>query len=200
MWTNGNVQQFGTIFDTKLAIAFSNTLGLDHSSFNLIASTTGGYGGFIDPSTPQAVAIGSAGDGNTPLLGDGSPLANHGEYGAGIEWVEFLLGDFTKKDSPIADFIDTVPSPGSKKGQINVYEISLNAPVADGTKFHFDLYDHIQANNNGKVKYVFAPFSHDGTSSSDGQVPEPTSMVAFGSLLAGLAGFRAVRRRKSPAV
>lgn len=193
LWTIGNVQQFGTISDVKLAIAFDNTLGLSHSSFNIVSSTTGGFGGFTDPSTPQAVANGSSGDGNVPLLSDGSSLPSHGEYGAGIEWVEFKLGNFTLQDSPIADFINTLPSPGSKNGQINVYDISLNAAVAGGTKFHFDLYDSVQAKN--KARAVFAPFSHDGTTTN--VVPEPTSLVAFGSLLLGLAGFRAARRRKA---
>ena len=68
----------------------------------------------------------------------GKSLANHGTYGDGWEWQEFLLGDFTLSDSPIADFFDVFPTVGVADGQINVYEI-----VIDGIKTNVPLHERL---------------------------------------------------------
>src|SRR5688572_501687 len=146
LWTIGNVDgpgSKGTIEDVKLSIAYdAGAL----PTFSLTPTTTGGYGGFTDPSTADApTLIQTRTDGSVPLLGDGSPLPSHGEYGSQTWWQEFMLGDFTQTDSPVADFIDAFPTAEyTDAGQINVYEIGVSGYT--GT-IHFDLYDHVQSQN-----------------------------------------------------
>lgn len=211
LWAIGNVDGDGgkgTIYDVKLAIAYADGLT---PNFSLTSSTTGGYGGFIDPSTPGAAVFSkTVTDGSAPILGDGSSLPTHGIYGSGTDWTEYLLGDFSLTDSQIEDFITSFPTPdATTDGQINVYEIAVTG-VAAGTTFHFDLYDHVAGGND--FRYVFAPFSHDGeaTSSSGGGggstgggggstgngVPEPGVLGLLGAGLLG-QGLLLARRRRS---
>lgn len=186
LWTIGDVSSKGTIYDVKLAVAYDAD---DSPTITLTPATTGGYGGFTDPSLPIAPAyLRTVTDGSSPKLYDGSSLPSHGEYGSGVAWQEFALGDFTLKDSPMADFITSFPSATSSHdtGQINVYDITVT-----GTDFvHFDLYDHTVSFTKGRAKTTsstkswFAPFSHDGEGHS---VPDggPTGML-LGLSLAGL--------------
>jgi hypothetical protein len=142
-------------------------------------------------------------DGSNPKLGDGSSdLPNHGQFGAGRTWQEFSLGDFTLTDSPIGDFIGGVPPAGmTGEGQINVYEISVTNFDEHPFTIHFDLYDHYYAKKS--IKYVFAPFSHDGENEGGVDVdvtivPEPASTTLFGTAFLGVFGVRRFsRRRKS---
>jgi hypothetical protein len=191
LWTVAAVGQFGPISDVKLAIAYESGLT---PSFALSGSSTGGYNGFADPSTASDPTFNkTVTDGSAPVLGDGSSLPTHGIYGSGTTWSEYLLGDFTLADSYIADFNGSTDNPVSsmsKMGQINVYEINV-ADVAAGTAFHFDLYDHY-FNQRGDAKYVFAPFSHDGETTT---VPEPGTLALVGMGFAGLAA--RLRRRAS---
>lgn len=169
------------VHDVKLAIAYEAGAA---PSLQFTGSATGGFGGFVDPSAATAPGyIRTVTDGSLPKLGDGSDLPAHGVYGPGIEWQEFLLGDFLLADSPLADFTNSFPGPGNKWGQINVYEMRVSA----SSPLHFDVYDHVGGGNH--AKYVFAPFSHDGEASS----PEPHTGLLF-LLMAGLATFT-IRRR-----
>jgi hypothetical protein len=187
LWAIGNVewaQSTGApgIGNVRLAIAYDAGLPVN---VTFTPSTTGGLGDFTDPSIPGPPSyIGTVTDGSSPVLGDGSSLPSHGIYGMETDWQEFSLGDFTLTDSPIADFIDSFPTPGTKVGQIDVYEISVSGADA----VHFDLYDTIMGANSGYVR--FAPFSHDGSTT----VPEPSSVLAL--LLLGL-GASAKRFRKA---
>jgi len=223
----------------KLAIAYSylERSGFDEGDetpdtdlfFSLAGSTTEDYGGFTDPAEPPVsnMTTGAWGDlgvdrdvdvpgffgfgleGTVPELGDGSSLPSHDEYGPGVVWQEFLLGDLTLTDSLIADFNGDleIPVPTDKMGQINVYEIQVfRAEWADdgavtfsdqslhGVELHFDLYNHVMGKN--KAKIVFAPFSHD----ADGTVtyvPAPSALVGLLSMgVVGLAGALWRRRRK----
>jgi len=185
LWAIGNVTGEGgkgTISNVKLAIAYGSGAS---PSFTLAPSTTGGFGGFTDPSTPSApTLIQTRTDGSIPQLSGGQDLPSHGEYGAGTSWQEFALGNFTLSDSPTGDFISAFPNAPSAGGsQINVYEITVT-----GTDFvHFDLYDGVQSGT--KVNAVFAPFSHDAD--GGGQVPEGGSTaIMLGLALLGFGGLR----------
>lgn len=209
LWAIGNLSQYDEIRDVKLAFAYSAEYRTDTDDlqFTLTPSTTGGYGGFSDPSTAGPATLVQYGEeGTVPLLGDGSPLPAHGQYGDGIVWQEFLLGnlDIAPPDSPLGDFVGSFPTDmKADSAQINVYEVSVmfqSGTTAHGVPVHIDLYNHVQAGNSGKYNSVFAPFSHD----ADGDVditPEPGTWAA----LLGIAGFgglgfvRGYRRRKKAA-
>lgn len=202
LWAIGNVSAKGTIWDVKLAVAYDaeydelygggpgGTLPL-----SLVGSTTGGYGGFTDATTPgDPTLLQHVTDGSVPTLGDGRDLPSHGEYGDGIAWQEFALGDFDQTDSPIADFIGSFPDPTAKMGQINVYEISVLANTGlHGVRLHFDLYDHYEGGNHSK--YVFSPFSHDGDGTMSFVPAPPAHVGLIGMALAGLVGHLWRRRR-----
>jgi len=203
LWAIGNVDgpgSKGSILDVKLSAVYDSTVG--PLTISITPSTTGGYMGFFDPSTPGApTLLQTVSDGSLPQLGDGSNLPDHGQYGPGRTWQEFSLGDFTLTDSPVGDFITGVPTPGTTgNGQINVYDISVSNFDEHPFTLHFDLYDHYIA--KGDAKYVFAPFSHDGENGGgvDAEeivTPEPASatmLVAAAFTLFG-AGWR--KRRKS---
>jgi len=214
LWAIGNTGGEGgkgDILNVKLAVAYSAQYpGLE---VFLSPSTTGGYGGFTDPSVPDdPIQNGNPDDpdsswpiqtnlgpfiegttevtnGGVPMLSNGKALPTHGiYYGEDTLWQEFLLGDFTLRDSPIADFIDALPtSGGENEGQINVYQVSVTA--WSEAVLHFDLYDAIEGHNRAR----FAPFSHDVEIS-----PEPASFVVWfliGLSWAGSAWTYQYRRR-----
>ena len=191
LWAVGAVEDYGPILDVKLSIAYATGLT---PTFGLSGSTTGGYNGFVDPSSPSAPVFSQIGaDGSQPLLGDGAPLPSHGIYGPGTQWTEFDLGDFTLTDSYIADFNGSTDTPtphASKEGQINVYDLTF-AGVPEGTALHFDLYDHYY-NRNENAVYTKAPFSHDGETTT---VPEPGTLALVGLGAAGLAA--RIRKRST---
>jgi hypothetical protein len=189
LWVIGDVGAKGEIDNVKLSVAYKEDL---FPSISLTPSTTGGYGGFTDPSTPAAASyLQTVTDGSAPVLGDGSSLPSHGIYGSGTWWQEFSLGDFTLTDSPIADF-PPLPSPISQLGQINVYEIAVS-DIDDEAIFHFDVYNHYY-DKKGDAVYKFSPFSHDAEGSGGGTdippppVPEPASMLLLGLGLSSVAG------------
>jgi hypothetical protein len=197
LWAIANTEQYGTIYGVRLSAVYD--AGEEPVTITMTPSTTGGLGGFTDPSTPKTPTfIQKVTDGSTPVLGDGSNLPNHGQFGPGRVWQEFSLGNFWRTDSPIADFIDSFPTPHPyRDGQINVYEISIDGPNAP-IEVHFDLYDHYYS--GCKLKAKFAPFSHDagGTGGSgNGVVPEPASMVLWSIAGLGFVGWRGLRRRKA---
>jgi hypothetical protein len=178
LWVIGNTSQ-GDILDVKLSAAYAAG---ETPTLTLTGSTTGGYGGFSDPSTAAAPTyLQTVTDGSSPLLWDGGSLPSHDIFGPGTVWQEFALGDFTLNDSAIADFMGSLPAPGNTMGQINVYDIT----VSGASVVHFDAYDHIA----GSTHAVFAPFSHDGQT-----VPEPAAALL---VLIGIGTIGLLRRRLS---
>lgn len=190
VWTIGNISAGGgkgTISDVKLSMAYSSS---DTPTVSIVRSTTGGYGGFTDPSLAHAATLsGSGGSGTTPTLGDGSPLPEHGAYGPGISWIQYSIGDFTVADALGGDFINSLPTPSAGYA-INAYEITISGTDS----VHFDLYDHIFAGNHAKAK--FAPFSHDA--GGGGNVPDSGStlvLIGMGIALMGIGSARWKLRR-----
>jgi len=193
LWAIGNVAStpLHKIEGVRLSIAYDKSWrdGGNELIFTFTPSTTGGYGGYDDPSTPSAPTFLQYGAENTrPILGDGTPLPWHGIFGPGTVWQEFALGDFTLMDSPIGDFINvfptipTVNSNSTPRGQINVYEITVawtGGVSASGAEIHFDLYNHYEGGNH--IKARFAPFSHD-TDATAQIVPAPPSLVGLLSM------------------
>jgi len=193
LWTIGNVNGPGgadgdPILDAKIAIAYSTEDASPNLQITLTPSTTGGFGGFVDPSTPaNPFLLQTVTDGSTPVLNGGRSLPPHGVYGPGVTWQEWAIGDFDLTDSPVADFISVFPeAPAATQGQINVYEVSvLNG---SGLTMHFDLYNHVEGARKGK----FAPFSH--TADGDANIiPEPSTLAVW-SFLSGLGLLVGARR------
>lgn len=183
VWIIGNVDGpggQGLIEDVRIAFSYESVVSAPVVS--LVSSTTGGYGGFTDPSVAGAAThLQTVTDGSSPTLGDESSLPSHGIYGAGTDWQEFGIGDFGLTDSPMADFIDLFPSaPADPSGQISVYDVS--ATNASGLVFHIDAYSYSN----------FAPFSHDG-GGSGGTV---TIIPAPGAALLACMGLGMIGRIK----
>lgn len=74
-------------------------------------------------------------------------------------------------------------------GDLYVEDFAIGTALTDGYRLHFDLYTKKWDAELGELVIDnFAPFSHDAES-----IPEPTTMLLFGT---GLAGLAAVIRRK----
>ena len=202
VWVIGNVDGDGgkgAISDVNLIVSYDEQPSSPNIA--LTPSTTGGLGGYTDPSTPTGTGtyVQTVSDGSSPTLGDGSSLPAHGVFGEGTEWQQFALGDFTLTDSPISDIIDSFPGGtlDPNAGQINVYEVSFSGYSGP---FHFDAYG-TTGEGTDKEHVWAAPFSHDGeTTFTD--VPELSgdragagglALAIGGALLLGAPG----RRRRN---
>lgn len=181
LWVVGNVGHFGTIYDVKLAAAVRSD---EDGMITLTTVATISVGNeVVDLSQrlePTSTNNFPSNDGAVPIMGDGRPLPTHGIYGSGVKFYEWSLGDFTKTDSPIGDFIYGFPNEFPSMGQINAYIVR----VSGFSWVHFDAYGYIVMSNPG-AKYVFAPFSHDAE-----HTPEPAFMLLL------LAGSALLLRRK----
>lgn len=170
-------------------VSFAFTTG-ETGSITLTPTTAGDFDGVPgddDTSTPgggvqSKTEANASADGAIPVRGDGSLLPAHGIYGPGVSFLEFGLGHFTLTDSPIGDYQGT-PTSFPRRGQINVYSVTVTG-FASGV--HVDAYGYtVSGGNDGTVKAVSAPFSHDAG------VPEPSALLLLGCALA----LAAARRR-----
>jgi hypothetical protein len=160
-------------------VSFAFTTG-ETGSITLTPTTAGDFDGVPgddDTSIPiggvQAKSEANASaDGAIPLRGDGSQLPSHGVYGPGVSFLEFGLGHFTLTDSPIGDY-QGMPTSFPRRGQINVYSVTV---TGFGSGVHIDAYGFtVIGGNDGSVKGVSAPFSHDAG------VPEPSALLLLGA-------------------
>jgi hypothetical protein len=197
LWAVGNVAGpggKGPIYDVKAAFAYSS--GTGNVSINIASSTTNGLGGFTDPSASTTPTLIATHAGGRPVRADGKKLSKHGVYGKNTVWQEWSFGDFTSTDSPISDFMDAFPqAPVEASGQINAYEINV-AGLAEGEWIHVDLYGYI-LNRKGRIKSVFAPFSHDAEFALLGAPVTSTEVHAPGAALIFGAGFLFLARRRA---
>lgn len=178
LWVIGNPNPRGSIYNVRVSVAYASVLrsGGDDLLFTWVPSVTGGLGGFVDPSYPPPVSfVQAGGPGTRPTIVGTSRLPSHGIFGPQTVWQEFRLGDFVLKDSPLADFSQSFPTPGNQYGQINVYDVSVRhsggVPLFD-FRFHFDAYGYVL--RNCRKQPVFAPFSHDAEVNV---VPNPPTLV-----------------------
>ncbi len=204
LWAIGNVSGpggAGPISNVRLSAAYDQPAS-GQPTITLAPTRVGGGGTFSggtvtidDPSTPVAASfLQLRTDGSSPMLGNGNSLPDHGIYGAGTDWQEFALGNFTLTDATIADFINGFPTTAyAQKGQINAYDVTVTGDPS--LTVHFDLYDGVGAGNHLKVK--FAPFSHDGQGGGGTLVPEPASLALIGLGLLGLGWGRARKRNRA---
>lgn len=118
----------------------------------------------------------------TPTMGDGNPLPGHGIYPA--DFATYFMGDF----GLLYPVFDMQPGgeAGSADGEIKTVAVSITGY----SDVHFDAYDHIVSGS--KVKYRFAPFSHDAEHNN--VVPEPSTLLLLGS---GLLGSIFLRRKRN---
>ena len=195
LWAIGNLTGPGgtggdAITNVRLAVVYDDpgtpvTITLTPT----LIGGSGSYGGFSDPSLPGEPGDPvTFADGSNPWIGANKYLPNHGEYGPGRTWQQFVLGSFTTPDSQLANFVNSFPVPGiGLNAQINAYDVHV-----EGADAHFDLYATYEK-ANGQIAYIFAPPSHDAT---DG--PESTSvpLPATGALLGiGALALGAIRRK-----
>ena len=198
LWAIGNVDGKGgkgPITDVRAAFAYSS--GAGNVTINITPTTTGNYGGFTDTSVADApMLIATHTDGSRPGISRKKKLSKHGVYGSDTHFQEWALGDFTLIDSPIADFMEAFPeAPVEASGQINAYDINVTG-LTEGEWVHVDLYGSI-LNSRGRVKQVFAPYSHDAefTLLAAGPIGS-TEVNAPGAMTIFAAGLFFVARRK----
>lgn len=196
IWAIGNTSK-ATIYDVKLAISYSSDAEANGPlNISLTPSTMGGtgsYNGFTEGSAttldPFFIQRNTSGD--TPQLGGGGYLSSHGVYGDGVFWQEFGLGDFDQEETLIGDFTNGFAGPGKRLGQINVYDVTVTGSSIHPTTVHFDLYDHVEAQNG--VRGVFAPFSHDADATAQ-IAPVPSAAMMLLTAVFGLGGMARFRR------
>lgn len=200
--TSNNKITDNIIYDIKLTYAYNTG---DTGSVTFTPATTSNTAVGSDNSTPllpvemlatdsDVVAAGGF-DGTAPHMGDGSNLPAHGMYGDGKSWGGVRIGDMDLQDSLIGDYIvnpdgtPVCPENCSSRvaGQVNVYVVEITGFTGG---LHFDAFDHYIKND---IHTVFAPFSHDAELGTP--VPEPTTLLLFGS---GFLGLLFLRKRFSP--
>lgn len=115
----------------------------------------------------------------TPLMGDGGAVPGGGVFPS--SYYQYYLGDFGL-DSTVRNYAPGDDLGGTASGHIETLTIS----VRGYTEASIIAYDHVVLGKN-RAKFVKTPYSHDGSSNA---VPEPATMLLFGTGLAGLISAR----------
>jgi hypothetical protein len=115
----------------------------------------------------------------TPFMGDGSTVPLGGIFPS--SFYQYYLRDF-----PLTTTVHNY-TPGSYSDTATGYIESLSISVEGYSEASIISYDHY-CKSKGDFKYVKTPYSHDGQSASS--VPEPATMLLFGTALAWLVTIR----------
>jgi hypothetical protein len=174
----------------------------------LVASTVpdlGDIGDIFDMSITNATLV-TSGYG-TPPVEDPNSIAPHGIYDTYFEIYEFQF------DGSIVDISDTQPGQtGTGKGYNEAFDISWNDLTGGSISgIHFDLFTvagdgrytpPYDDNDQKKLVYANAPFSHDAQSTPPGGnppsgIPEPGLVALFSMGLWGMGLAHHRRKRKA---
>lgn len=161
---------FAAVPGTFVADGFDITVGNDGG---ILSSYTSGYG--------------------TPPIEDPNSIAGHGVYDSYFEIYEFNF------DGALTNIFDTQPGgTGTGMGFLESFNVTINSLDLAITGVHMDLFSVDGdgtldlGSSDRRTVNAFAPFSHDAEF-NPAPVPEPTTILLFGTGLIGLAG---VARRK----
>lgn len=171
LWVIGDVGGRGEIYNVDLSGSGYGTAGTV-----TIMPILGGANLAEDPS-PELNRPGYNG------------MTSNDEYAMADDHHFWTIGDFT---STADNIIDYQPGEiGSSTGEIKKFIVHVTGYDA----VHFDAFDHYFTGTGAHqtTHYVFAPNSHDATSTTE-ELPEPNTMLLLGTGVLGLAF--GVRRKR----